>query len=82
MEGVGGNKTKDEQDDLDEETMQPSQLRSFLECKKAKDKRARDYEYPGRYVLEKCSKGDSFSIDLYLLIKGIFINLMFIYHMN
>ena len=39
---VGENKIKEEQDDLDEETLRPSQLQNFLECKKAKDEHARD----------------------------------------
>ena len=38
---VGENKIEEEQDDLDEE-LRPSQLQNFLECKKAKDKHARD----------------------------------------
>ena len=29
--------------------MRPSQLRNFLESKKAKDKHVRDYDYHGRY---------------------------------
>ena len=31
MDGVDGYNTKEEQDDMDEETMRPSQLQSFLE---------------------------------------------------
>ena len=40
MDGVDEYNTKEEQDDMDEETVQPSQLRSFLERKKPKDKPA------------------------------------------
>ena len=45
MDGVDEYNTKEEQDDMDEETVRLSQLRSFLERKKPKDKHARDYDY-------------------------------------
>ena len=34
---------------MDEETLRPNQLQSFLECKKSKDKLAQDYDYQKRY---------------------------------
>ena len=40
MDGIDESNTKAEQDDMDEETVRPSQLRSFLEHKKPKDKLA------------------------------------------
>ena len=46
---VGENKIEEEHGDEEEETMRPSQLKNFLECKKAKDKHVRDYDYLGRY---------------------------------
>ena len=39
-ECVGKNKIKEEQDDWDKEILRPSQVQSFLECKKATDRRA------------------------------------------
>ena len=49
MDGVDEYSTKEEQDDMDEETVRPSQFRSFLERNKPKDKYARDYDYQKRY---------------------------------
>ena len=46
---VGENKIEEEHGDEEEETVRPSQLRNFLECKKAKDKHVRDYDYLRRY---------------------------------
>ena len=39
---VGKNKIEGEHGDEEEETVRPRQLRNILECKKAKDKHARD----------------------------------------
>ena len=36
--GGGENKIKEEQNDSNEETLPPSKLRGFLECKKVEDK--------------------------------------------
>ena len=46
---VSEDKSEKEHDDEEEETVRPSQLRNFLECKKAKDKHVRDYDYQRRY---------------------------------
>ena len=46
---VSKNKTEEEHGDEKEETIRPSQLQNFLECKKAKDKHVRDYDYLERY---------------------------------
>ena len=46
---VGENKIEEEHGDEEEEIVRPSQLRNFLECKKAKDKHVRDYDYLRRY---------------------------------
>ena len=48
----------EEQEDLDEEIVQPNQLRNFLEHKKAKDKHAKDYDYHGRY--DGCYRDDDY----------------------
>ena len=49
MEGIDKYKMKEEKDDFDEETLQPSQLQDFLDRKKAKGMYARDCYYHGRY---------------------------------
>ena len=49
MEDIGKYKIKEENDDFDEETLQPSQLQGFFEHKKAKGMYARNYDYNGRY---------------------------------
>ena len=46
---VGENNIEEEHGDEEEETMRRSQLQNFLECKKAKDKHVRDFDYLGRY---------------------------------
>ena len=49
MDIVDEYNTKEEQDAMDEEIVRPSQLRSFLESKKLKDKHAGNYDYQKRY---------------------------------
>ena len=49
MDGVDENNTKEEQDDMDEQILQPSQLQHFFKHKKAKCMYTRDYDYHGRY---------------------------------
>ena len=49
MEGIGKYKIKEEKDDFDEETLQPSQPQGFFEHKKAKGMYARYYDYHRKY---------------------------------
>ena len=48
MEGIDEYKIKEEKDDFDKETLQPSQFQGFLEHKKTKGMHAQDYDYHGR----------------------------------